>query len=582
VLRIDLTQRKYKTLDLKAEMVYSYIGGKGFGAKTLLDELPAGTDPLSPDNKLVLAVGPFTATSIPTSGRYGLFFRSPLTGFFGESYSGGFFGPEIKKSGYDIVIIEGRASNPVYLHINDDQVTFRDASSLWGKDTHETEDLIKQELGSKRVRVATIGPAGEYLVKFACICNDYWRQAGRCGGGAVMGSKNLKAIAAEGTKKVSVADEDGLRRMVVEMVRKIPKDLPLTVNGTLGRVDQQNGLGTFPTRYWREGYYNMYKEINAPAMREKIFVKNRGCYNCMLTCGKHCVVRDGEFAGVEIEGPEYETVYCFGGLCMIPDIRAIAKINDVCDRLGIDTMSGGNVIALAMEAYATGRLSGSPGVHYGNVHETLALCEDIAYRRGLGKLLSEGIKPAAEALGMADEAIHVKGLEPAGYDPRALKGMGLGYAVSTRGGCHLRSVAYHYESVGAIDRFASKGKAEFVVGMEDRVAIIDSAIVCVFARDLFFMWDELCSMYEMVTGIKTTKAELTAKSNKIITTARRFNLREGLTRKDDILPKRFMSEPLPEGKSKGSLITPEEMDTMLDEYYTLRGWTKEGIPKESQ
>ena len=469
----------------------------------------------------------------------------------------------------------------MYLHIKDNEVNFKDASELWGKDTHETEDLIKYELGSKKARVATIGPAGEHLVKFACICNDYWRQAGRCGGGAVMGSKNLKAIAAEGSKRPQIADEEGLRRMVAEMVKKIPKDLPLTVNGTLGRVDQQNSLGTFPTRYWREGSYDRHKEINASAMREKIWVRNVGCYNCMLTCGKHCVVREGEFSGVEVEGPEYETVYCFGGLCMIPDIRAIAKINDVCDRLGIDTMSGGNVIALAMEAGAMGKLKDAP-VHYGNVHETLALCEDIAYKRRLGKLLSEGIRPAVKALGMADEAIHVKGLEPAGYDPRGLKGMGLGYAVSTRGGCHLRSVAYHYESVGAIDRFTSQGKAEFVVNMENRVAIIDSAIVCVFARDLFFMWEELCKMYELVTGRRTTKDELSMKANRVITAARCFNLREGLTRKDDLLPQRFMNEPLPEGKSKGSLITPKEMNRMLDEYYALRGWTKEGIPKDNQ
>jgi aldehyde:ferredoxin oxidoreductase len=578
LLRIDLIHSRSRVEELKERFLLDYVGGKGFGVRTLMDELPANTDPLAPENKLILAVGPFTGTSIPTSGRYGVFFRSPLTGFFGESYSGGYLGPEIKKSGYDVVVFDGRAPKPTYIYVKDDQVEFRDASALWGKDTHVTENIVKEEVGSKRARVASIGPAGELLVKFACICNDYWRQAGRCGGGAVMGSKNLKAFAFEGSTKPQVADEDGLRSMVVEMVRKIPKDLPLTVNGTLGRVDQQNGLGTFPTRYWHEGFFEQYKEINATSMREKIWVKNKGCYNCMLTCGKNCIIKEGEFAGIEIEGPEYETVYCYGGLCMIPDIRAIVKINDVCDRLGIDTMSSGNVIALAMDATDAGILKGDDAIHYGDVHGTLRLIEDICYRRGLGKLLSEGIKPSASALGMSDTAIHVKGLEPAGYDPRGLKGMGLGYAVSTRGGCHLRSCAYHYESVGAVDRFAEEGKAEYVIGLEDRVAIIDSAIVCVFARDLFFYWEELCEMYEKVTGLKITKAELREKSSRIITTARRFNLREGLTRADDVLPKRFMTEPLPSGKSKGSVISQGEMEKMLDEYYTLRGWTKEGIP----
>lgn len=578
VLRIDLTKQKLTVEEMKRQMISDYFGGKGFGVKLLLDELPAGVDPLGPDNKLILAVGPFTATPIPTSNRYGVFFRSPLTGFLGESYSGGFYAPEIKKAGYDVIIIQGRATGPVYVHIRDGEVTFKDATALWGLDTHVTEDTIKQEIGNKKVKVATIGPAGEHLVKFACICNDYWRQAGRCGGGAVMGSKNLKAIAIEGSGRIQLADEDRLRAMARDLLLKVPKGLSLTKNGTLGRVEQQIGLGTFPTRYWHEGFFDSYREIDATAMHEKIFVRNMGCYNCTLTCGKRCLVRDGKYAGTEIEGPEYETVYTFGGLCTISDIRAIVKINDVCDRLGIDTMSGGNVIALAMEAYEKGKLKDEPTIHYGNAEDALRLVEDIAYRRGLGKLLAEGIKPAADALGMADVAIHCKGLEPAGYDPRGLKGMGLGYAVSSRGGCHLRSVAYHYESVGAVDRFASKDKAAFVVGLEDRVAIIDSAIVCVFARDLFFGWEDLCEMYEMVTGLKTTKVDLCEKSNRIITTARRFNIREGLTRADDLLPRRFMEEPLPRGPSKGSVITRAEMDEMLDEYYVLRGWNREGVP----
>jgi aldehyde:ferredoxin oxidoreductase len=582
ILRIDLTRQKFSFESLDQQMAKDYIGGKGFGVKMLFDELPKGTDPLGPENKLIFTVGPFTATPIPTSSRYGVFFKSPLTGFLGESYSGGSYAPEIKKAGYDAIIIQGRAQGPTYIHINDDDVLFKDATHLWGLDTHVTEDAIKQEIGSKKVKVATIGPAGERLVRFACICNDYWRQAGRCGGGAVMGSKNVKAIAIEGSKKIEMANEEGLRAMVLDLLKKIPKDLPLSRNGTLGRVDQQNALGTFPTRYWHEGVSDFYKEFNASAMREKIWIRNKGCYNCTLTCGKLCHIKDGEYAGTEVEGPEYETVYTFGGLCMIPDIKAIAKINDVCDRLGIDTMSGGNVIALMMEAYETGRLNEEPAVHYGNIKDVLRLVEELTYRRGQGKILSDGIRPAAKALEMEDIAIHIKGLEPAGYDPRGLKGTGLGYAVSTRGGCHLRSVAYHYESVGAVDRFATDGKAEFLIMLEDRVAVIDSAIVCVFARDLFFNWEELCEMYEKVTGLKTTREELRMKSNRMITTARRFNIREGLTRTDDILPKRFLEEPLPRGPSKGSLIKESEMNGMLNDYYALRGWNHEGIPPEAQ
>lgn len=578
ILRVNLSAGTLREESIPDDVVSECIGGKGLGTKTLYNELEPGIEPLAPENKLIFAVGPFTATFIPTTSRYGIYFKSPLTGIYGESYSGGFWAPEFKKAGYDMMIIEGKAPKPTYISIVDDSVELKDAKHFWGLDTHDTEDGVKKEVGEKGLRVAAIGPAGEKLVRFACICNEYGRQAGRCGAGAVMGSKNLKAIAVRGTKSVEVHDEDKLRAFVKELITRMPKDLPLSAMGTPVMVNLENKLGTFPTRYWHKGFFKDHAAINSDAMKS-IIIGRKACFNCPIACGKMVRVSDGKYAGTEVEGPEYETIYAIGGLCEIADIKAVAKANDLCDRLGIDTMETGNAVALAMEACELGKMKMENPIRYGDADAALDLIGKIGRREGpTGAMLSEGIRRAADMLGMSDIAIHVKGLVPAGYDPRGLKGMGLGFAVATIGASHLRSNMYAPESRGIVDRFATEGKPALLKELEDRMVILDSAIACHFGRDLFFNWDDLTTLLQLVTGKTTTKAELQEKANRIVTTARKFNLREGISRKDDTLPKRFMEEPLPEGGSQGSIVKKEELNNMLDEYYSLRGWTNEGIP----
>ncbi|MEM3060933.1 MAG: aldehyde ferredoxin oxidoreductase family protein, partial [Candidatus Bathyarchaeia archaeon] len=439
ILRINLTGKKIKTQRLPSSFVKEYVGGKGFGTRLLYDELDKGVNPLSPENKLIFATGPATGTIVPTSAKVGLFFKSPLTGIYAESYSSGQIAPRIKWAGYDCIIIEGRSKNPVYIFIDEDYVKIEDAEHLWGKDTYYTEDAIRKDFGNDpNLRVASIGKAGENLVKIACIENDYWRCFGRCGGGAVMGSKRLKAIAIRGTKEVSVAHPEKLESLTREIIKKmVESTLSFRLYGTPAMVDRVNQQGVFPTRNWQEGAFDEFKRINADSILNSVFVRNESCFACPIACGKICKVKEGPYSGVLISGPEYETIFAFGGLCEISDIKAICKMNDLCDRYGLDTMSAGNIVAFAIEAYKRGKLSANFPLEYGKPEAIIGLIELIAKREGIGNLLAEGVKKASEELNLEDLAIHVKGLELPGYDPRGLKALSLAYAIATRGACHL-------------------------------------------------------------------------------------------------------------------------------------------------
>ncbi len=578
ILRVSLSDKEVKIEPLNNKMMDTFIGGKGFGAKMLYEEVKPGIDPLGPENKLMIATGPFTGTAAPTANRYGVYFKSPLTGLFGESYSGGFFAPEMKRAGYDIIAVEGKSRSPVYLQIRDDSVELVGAQHLCGLDTRDTEEAIRKEMGDERIQVACIGPGGENLVRFACICNG-WRQAGRCGAGAVMGSKKLKAIAIRGSRKVEVANKNGLISLTKEIVRRIPKDLGLTRYGTPTMVNMENELGTFPTRYWHKGSFDASDKINAETMAKEIVSEHRGCWGCTIRCGKLSVITEGKYAGTMVEGPDYETINAFGGLCEIGDIKAIAKANELCDRVGIDTMTTGNVIALAMDAYEAGRLKTDFPIKFGDPNIVLSLIEKIAMRKGIGQVLAEGVKKAAEELDLEDLAIHVKGLEPPGYDPRGLKGAGLSYVTSTRGGCHNRASVYALESRGQVDRFAVEGKAGLVVDWEEKLALLDSLIICNFMRGRV-SWEELVKLYEAVTGRIKSEEVLRVAAQRMINLARSFNVREGISKKDDVLPKRFMEEPFSEGNSAGIVISQDELEKMLTEYYSLRGWDEQGIPKQ--
>jgi aldehyde:ferredoxin oxidoreductase len=571
ILRINLSNKDVKTEPLSENVQNEFIGGKGFGSKILYDELKSDIDPLSPENKLIFATGPFTATTVPTANRYGVFFKSPLTKIFGESYSAGYFAPEIKRSGYDIVIIEGKSDSPTYLKIEDSSIEFLDATKLWGKDTYETQEILRKDLGPK-FQVACIGQGGENLVNFACICNGD-RQAGRCGAGAVMGSKLLKAIAIHGTGKVNVADETKLSTLVKKILEAIPKDLPMRKYGTSVMVDLENKLGTFPTRYWSKGVFEKADKINAEAMAKEIVERQNPCWRCPIVCGKLSHVREGKYAGTKVDGPDYETIYAFGGLCEIGDIKAIAKANELCDRFGIDTMSAGNLIAFAMKAYESGQLNTDYKLNFGDDDSVMMLIEKIAKKEGLGETLALGIKGAADKLGLQDIAVHVKGLEPAGYDPRGLKGSGLMYAVSTRGACHCRSSIYALESRGAVDRFATDGKAALQVNWEERLTLVDSLIICNFIRN-FVDIKTMAELCEAVIGFNASEESLTKISKHIINQIRMFNIREGISSKDDVLPKYITENPLPSGYA----INQSEVEKMVKEYYQLRGWSENGKP----
>ncbi len=572
ILRVDLSNKKSKIEVLNENLQKEYIGGKGFGAKILYDELEGHIDPFSAENKLIIATGPLTGTIVPTANRYGIYFKSPLTGIFGESYSGGFFAPEIKRAGYDILIIEGKSDTPAYIKIQDESTEFADAKHLWGMDSYETQEALKKDFGAK-FQIACIGPAGEKMVKFACICNGD-RQAGRSGAGAVMGSKLLKAIGIQGTGKVNVAKEEVLSSLTKKILEAIPQELPLRKYGTSIMVDLENSLGTLPTRYWSKGSFEKADKINATTMEKEIVDRQNPCWKCPLVCGKLSIVKEGKYAGAKVDGPDYETIYALGSLCEIGDIKVIAKANELCDKFGIDTMTCGNVIALAMRAYELGKLKADIAPKFGDDDSVMLLIEKIAKREGLGETLALGVRGAAEKLGLQDIAVHVKGQELSGYDPRGLKGAGLMYVMSPRGACHNRSSVYALESRGVVDRFVIDGKAALVADWDERNVLIDSMIICNFIR-AFIDVKTMGEFYQAVVGSDTNEESLREAAKRTVNMTRRFNTREGISKKDDMLPKYLIDNPLPSGYT----ITRSEIEKMAKEYYSIRGWSEDGIPK---
>ncbi|MCK4331480.1 MAG: aldehyde ferredoxin oxidoreductase family protein, partial [Dehalococcoidia bacterium] len=440
VLHIDVSQRSFEEEPIDDEVYGECLGGKGLGTYLLLNNLRAGVEPLSEDNVIVFATGPATDTRVFGSSRYGVFTKSPLTGLYCESYAGGSVAEPLSRTGYDAVIIKGASGKPVYLEISGGNVEFHDAAHVWGKDTYETEDSVRKEVGVKDAGIAVIGPAGENLIRFAVIENDYWRSAGRTGAGAVLGSKRIKAIVFRGDKRRNVARIDLLNELWKEMGSKAKTDVGAIAYkkfGTPMLVAATNRIGAFPTKYWSLGTFDRWQDISADALLGRCKVRPKACPKCFLACGNLVEVVDGRHRGLKIEGPEYETIYAFGGLCMIDDIREIAYLNDLCDRLGMDTMTAGNLAAFTIEA--SKRKAMAEKIEYGDFDEIAKLLNKVSRREGIGAILAEGIVHASKKWGLEDLAVHVKGLEPAGYDPRVLKGMGLAYATSDRGACHLRA-----------------------------------------------------------------------------------------------------------------------------------------------
>lgn len=577
LLIIDAGTQTVRSEDIDEKLLRKYMGGKGLGTHLLLEHTPPNVDPLSPDNSFILGLGPGSDSPVYGSCRYGIFTKSPLTGFYGESYSGGKAAIPMSRTGYDFFIIKGASETPVWVEISDEKVLFHSAEDLWGKDTYETEDLVKERCGVKEATALVIGPAGENLVKFAVVENDYWRSAGRTGMGAVLGSKKIKALVFHGNRQREFHAPDRMKSYAREMLKEL-KDHPATEvyrnQGTPVMVAGLNNAGAFPTKYWTRGTCGHWEKINAQSMKERMDARPRACKTCFMGCGKYVTVKEGRHKGLKMEGPEYETIYAFGGLCMVESIEEITWLNDLCDRLGMDTITAGNLAALVMEASSRGKIHET--IEYGDADAVGDLLLKTARREGLGGLIAEGIKHTAAELEMEDLAVHVKGLEPAGYDPRALKGMGLAYAVSPRGACHLRSTFYKAELSGMIKAEEIEGKAELFLDFEDRCTLFDAIILCRFYRD-FYTWEELAKVFEMTTGEILSKDDLREIAANITDATRRFNIREGLTMADDTLPKRMFREKLETGKG----ISGEELRFMVQEYYRLRGWDAAGIPPDS-
>ncbi len=562
ILQVNVTDQSYEEETIPEAVMRDYLGGKGLATWLLLRDNPAGVDPLSPDNRLIFASGPLTGSAVWGSCRHGIYTKSPQTGFFSESYSGGKLADRLAATGYDAVVVYGAAKHPVILEIGENTVAFHPADNLWGKETYETEDQVSALIAglrpeAKHVSVACIGPAAEQLVRFAVVENDYWRSAGRTGTGAVMGAKKIKAMAFWGNLKKEFFDPGAVFGFSKETATRGKTDAGANAYRTKGTpmlVDIMHGVSGFPARYWQQGSVAYQNQINADALHSRCDVVPHPCLKCFMACGRLSTVKSGRHQGLKIEGPEYETIYAFGGLCGVQDIEEIAYLNDLCDRLGMDTISTGNLVGLTIEASRQGKID--LAIDYGQVDAMAEVIRSIAARQGIGAVLAEGIRSAAVAMNMADQAVHVKGLEPAGYDPRALKGMGLAYGSSPRGACHLRATFYKPELAGIVDSETIGGKAAVFTEWEDRLIVFDTLVLCRFYRDLY-QWEQLSTMVAATTGLKLD--------------------REGLTSADDQLPKRLYKEVLPE---TGKGITQAQMTQMLSEYYQARGWNAAGVPPE--
>ena len=578
MLLVNLSDKTYEIIPLAEDTLSFGLGGKGLATQLLLEYTPKGVDSLSPENALIFATGPATGSSIWGSCRYGAFTKSPQTGFYSESYSGGKTPEALDSTGFDAILIKGASEGLLTLVISPDGVVFHPAEDLHGLSTYETEDVVteryRRDSKGWKTGAIVIGPAGENGVSFSVIENDYWRSAGRTGTGAVMGAKGIKAIVFTGNRKRTLYDPEAVKRLAKEIARE-GKNNPGMQGykkfGTSGMVEVMNTNKAFPTRYWSEGRFENWEKISAEALHARLDVIPHSCLKCFLACGRLSTVKHGRHAGLKIEGPEYETIFAFGGLCCIDQVEEIAYLNDLCDALGMDTISAGNLCAFTIEAVRRKRVDFQ--VDYGDVDGIANLLKLMARREGIGDILARGIQFAAKAWGLEELAMHVKGLEPPGYDPRVFKGVGLGYAVSDRGACHLRATFYKAELSGMIDRTQTQGKAKMLIDFEDRLILFDTLILCRFYRDLY-PWEVLGDIIHALTGLKTDKDTLSKIAGNIATAVRRFNTREGLAKEHDRLPSRFHRQAI----NQGDIITQEELEAMVADYYRLRGWDEEGRP----
>lgn len=596
VLRINLSDKSIKEEPLSENMARDFLGGAGFGIKYLFDEVKPGTDALGPDNKLIFAPGPFTGAGIPSASRMAVTGKSPLTGAVGMGLSGGEFPAEMKFAGWDAIIVEGKSDKPVYVYIKGKKVRIRDASHCWGTLTSDCQQIIKKELGDQNIRVACIGPAGEHLSKISSIINER-RAVGRKGLGAVMGSKNLKAIAIRGTGEVAIAGEDKYK-LARSALLKAFKDSPVlysefSQHGTPMVTDLTGAMGVLPAKNWTAtGEFVPVEGIGRDAQATRKIGREH-CHDCPVGCSQLKVAQTGEYAGILSEGPDFETVYSFGSGVGIDEVDPIIAADRLSDELGLDTISAGVTISFAMELFEKGilTLEDTEGIdlRFGNDEAMMKVLRKMAYRDGLGDLLADGSRIAARKIGKGAEkyAMQIKGLELPGYDVRGLKGHGLGFATSYTGADHCRGYAFQ-EVFGVpvpweVNRFGVDGKGKLTIWNQDvRTATLDCAPMCAFLLDMAVpatACQNTASLMEAVTGLSFTPEEVLAVGERVNNLAKAFNVREGFARADDTLPERLMTEPLQAGASKGQVISKEDLETMLDEYYSLRGWdVQTGVP----
>ncbi len=596
ILKINLSNRRIIAEDLDFSLARSLIGCLGIASKIMLEELDPSVEPFSPENKLILATGPLTGSSAPAANKSIVISRSPLTNIWGEAIFSANCGIELKRAGYDMLIVEGKSEKPVYLWIHDDGVEIRDASGIWGMETFPACDAIKSDLNEKEAAVASIGPAGEKLVRMACILSDNGRAAGRCGLGAVMGSKNLKAIAVKGLGRIEVADQEALNNLKHEILEAVRENLQAFSDyGTSRGVVAFEEMGNLPIKNWTKGRFPGAANISGVRMAETILVGKKACFACPVACGRYVRVNDGPYAPLEGYGPEYETIAALGSLCMNDNLESIAKANDLCNRFGLDTISVGATIAFAMECYEKGIITkddtGGIELTWGNHEAIIRMIELIGRREGFGAILGEGSKRAAEKIGRGAEnyAMHVKGLEIPMHNPYRFKEMGLQYATSERGACHLRGFSMLpargilIPDIGLdrkIDGFIIEGKPHVVKIMQDACRMVDALGICKFI--VFFgkiSLRNLARVYAAVTGWDATLEDLMLAGERIWMLQRAFNIKMGVKREDDTLPKRFLEEPMAEGAAKGQVV---ELEPMLKEYYAERGLDEDGKPKESK
>jgi aldehyde:ferredoxin oxidoreductase len=596
ILRINLSNKTSREEPLSEEMARNFIGGAGFGIKHLFDEVKPGTDPLGPDNKLIFAPGPFTGAGVPCASRMAVTGKSPLTGAVGMALSGGEFPTEMKLAGWDAVIIEGKADAPTYIAIMGKHVRFHDADRSWGTLTSDCQQIIKNELRDQNVRVCCIGPAGEHLSKIAAMINER-RAVGRKGLGAVMGSKNLKAIAIRGTDTVAIASQEKFKVAHAAMLKYF-KDSPVLYpefshHGTPMVTDLTGAMGVLPAKNWSAtGEFVPVEGIGKDAQDTRKIGREH-CHDCPVACSQLKVAKTGDYAGILTEGPDFETIYSFGSGVGIDEVDPIIAADRLADELGLDSISSGVTIGFAMELFEKGilTLEETDGIDlkFGNDEAMMKVLRKMAYRDGLGDLLADGSLAAAQRIGKGTEkyAMQIKGLELPGYDVRGLKAHGLGFATSYTGADHCRGYAFQ-EVFGVpipweVDRFAVEGKGKLTIWNQDiRTATLDCAPMCAFLLDMAVpatACQNMARLMEAVTGLPFTPEEIQKVGERVNNLAKAFNVREGFTRADDTFPERLMTEPLKAGNSKGQMISKEDLDTMLDEYYSLRGWdVKTGMP----